>query len=181
MANDFEGRWWCPDDPLLEIKQRLRGWESENAWWWKPRSTSQYEAVSYPSGDNRDEWGDAFLNLCKLVVEGFPKKKLTAYLTQREIDHEKQEASLRLLKRVVENNVGSSETVPNPRWNVLRTDIRTKVKSHSSGESSVRLAREAVREHGSLSSGFRARCASIAAELEVIEKACSMEGEDSAD
>ena len=182
MANDFEGRWWCPDDPLLEIKQRLRGWESENAWWWKPRSNSQYDAVSYPSGDNRDEWGDAFLNLCKLVVEGFPKKKLTAYLTQRVIDHEKQEASLRLLKRVVENNVGNSEDGSETLGGMFYAqNIRTKVKSHSSGESSVRLAREAVREHGSLSSGFRATCASIAAELEMIEKACSMEGEDSAD
>ena len=93
----------------MEIKQRLRRWESEDAWWWKTRSNSQYDDVAYPLGDNRDQWGEAFLNLCKLVVEGFPKRKLSAYLTQQGIDHDKEEGSLRLLKRVVEDDVGANE------------------------------------------------------------------------
>ena len=145
MENDFEGRWWSPDDPLLEIKERLCRWESKDAWWWKARTNSLYEAVSYPSGDNRDEWGEAFLNLCKLVVEGFPKKKLTAYLTQQGIVHENQEGSLRLLRRVVNKNVGGKEDgSENLAGLFYAQDIRTKVKSHASGGSSVRLAREAI-------------------------------------
>ena len=182
MANDFEGRWWSPDDPLLQIKERLRGWEREDVWWWKAKSSSQYDAVSYPSGDNRDEWGEAFLNLCKLVTEGFPKKKLATYVVKRGIAHEEQEGTLKLVRRIVEIHLGTdgddSAILPGL---IYAQDVRTRAKSHSSVGGSVRLAREAIREHGSLTSGFRATCASIAAELEKIEKACSVELDDGTD
>ena len=182
MVNDFEGRWWSPDDPLLEIKQRLRKWERKKAWWWKARSESQYDAVSYPSGDNRNEWGEGFLNLCKLVVEGFPKRTIAAYMSERGIPHDNKEGSLTLLRRAVDNNIdGDGDSSTSLAGLFYAQNIRTKVKSHASGESSVRLLRDAIRDHGSLSSTFRATCASIAAELEKIENALSRRAEGDAD
>ena len=175
MANDFEGRWWSTDDPLREIKQRLRGWERDNVWWWRSKGNSLYEAVSYPSGDNRDEWGEAFLNLCKLVIEGFPKKNLTGYLVKQGIAYERREGTLKLLEKAVQSNLeckdGGYATLSGLAY---AQDVRTKVKSHSSGASSIKLAREAIRQHGSLSSGFRAICGTIAEELERIERTFSL-------
>ena len=40
------------------------------------------------------------------------------------------------------------------------------------------MTRNAIREHGSLAGAFRATCASIATELETIERACSRETDD---
>ena len=179
MANDFEGRWWSTDDPLLEIKERLRSWERDNVWWWRSKRGSLYEAVSYPSGDNRDEWGESFLNLCKLVIEGFPKRNLTEYLVKHAITYEKQEGTLKLLQKMIQSNLGCKEGgVAILSGLNYAQEIRTKVKSHYSGASSAKFAREAIRQHGSLSSDFRATCASIAEELERIEEALSRATDD---
>ena len=131
------------------------------------------ERVSTPHTDSRDEWAEEFMNLSKLIVEGFQVKAIRRRLGEMNIAFtNNDEKSLALLEKLLAGHYKSAE----PRTlKGLRTvqRIRSKVKGHSGGKEAVELADDALMDHDTYSAHFKSVCRTVAHELKLIERAFS--------
>lgn len=170
LVNDFEGRFVEFVDPLQQILFVLRAWGDEKVDWWKLRDEQLVERVSTPLTASRDEWADAFMDLAKLVVEGFIVSSIRTRLDGIAVAYDKDEKSIKLLERLIGHLQQSSETT---RLEALRAvqHIRSKVKGHTNGQEAAKLANGAVSQHGTFTAHFRHVCTNVAEELRTIAEA----------
>ena len=70
-THDFEGKWKEITDPPQEVLSIMKRWTESDLPWWKLREEALLERVSTPHTTIRDEWAGAFMNLSKLIIEGF--------------------------------------------------------------------------------------------------------------
>ena len=170
IENDFQGRWASVVDPLNEVRHKVRRWNDASPAWWRPRDEQTMGRVSVPYTSSRDEWSEAFLDLTKLVHEGFRVKPLRKKLAERQVPINKEEKSLVLLEKLI--NCVADESDEPIRLNGLRMAqlIRTKSKSHTSGGEAEALARAAVQEHETFANHFRHICHQMHREMEMIEE-----------
>ena len=105
--------------------------------------------VNTPVSNSRDEWGLAFQDLTKLLVEGFSVRSIRSLLEEATISYDRREGSLALLEKLVSGPERPDED--RIRLSALRQAqlIRTKGQSHQGGSEGDQLAKEAVREFGS--------------------------------
>lgn len=127
--------------------------------------------VSVPHTSSRDEWAEAFLDLTKLVHEGFRVKPLRKKLAERDVLFDKQEGSLALLEKLINNFAPESDEPIRLDGLRMAQLIRTKSKSHTSGSEAEELARSALQEHETFANHFRHVCDQIHDELLTIEEA----------
>jgi hypothetical protein len=167
MASDFEGRFATFKDPLREVLSIVGYWHEKSVPWWTLRGDRLLERVSTPLTASRDEWAEAFMDLAKLVVEGFEVSPIRARLEKSGIPYEQKELSIALLERLINKETESTEI---PRLTGLRTVqlIRTKVKGHASGQEVETLVQEVLAEHESFTKHFKHICTRVALELQTI-------------
>lgn len=134
---------------------------------WILREERLLENVSTPLTASRDEWAEAFMDLAKLVVEGFVIKTIRAKLENLSIAYEQNEQSIVLLERLI--NEGA-DPIDKPQLNGLRTVqfIRTKAKGHASGREVETLVQEVIARHGSFTKHFKHVCETLALDLQTI-------------
>jgi hypothetical protein len=101
VTNDFKGEFTTFKDPLMEILSILRSWQDAGTPWWALREERLIERVSTPLTPSRDEWAEAFMDLAKLVVEGFVIAAIRARLEKSGISYEQKEQSIALLERLI--------------------------------------------------------------------------------
>jgi len=173
IENDFQGRWASFVDPLDEVRHRVRKWNDASPPWWCPRDEQIVDRACVPYTTSRDEWADAFLDLTKLVHEGFQVKPLRRKLAERNVPFNNDEKSLALLERLI--NFVAQESGETIRLDGLRMDqlIRTKTKAHTSGSKAEELARTALQEHETFTNHFRRICHQMHEEMAMIEKTLS--------
>lgn len=166
--NDFRGEFVSFVKPLERIKQICREWLKKNILWWKLKNELLFDQLTEPISASRDEWAGSFLLLSQLVIEGFDAKSIKKYLEGKNIDFDKSSGSLSLLEKVINSSNLSIEAV---RLDGLRLAqlIRTKVAGHSAKSDADKLARDAIKEHGSYSLQFNSICEIIQSELKLIE------------
>ena len=89
IENDFQGRFSSFTDPLNEVLFKVRKWNDAASSWWCPRDEQTMARICVPHTSSRDEWAEAFLDLTKLVHEGFFVKPLRKKLDERHVPFER--------------------------------------------------------------------------------------------
>lgn len=168
FINDFKGEWVTFMHPLQEIRQILQRWRNDKADWWKLRDSVLFDAINAPVTSSRDEWAEAFMDLSKLVAEGFDVSAIRGRLDHLGVQYDPKEQSIALLERLVAHATHGSST----RLEGLRTvqKIRSVVKGHSGGSEANKLATEAISEHGGFPEHYREICSRVVVELEAMER-----------
>jgi hypothetical protein len=109
IASDLEGEFTTFKAPLQEVLSIVRFWQDAGVPWWTLREDRLLEHVSTPLTTSRDEWADAFMDLAKLVVEGFVVTAIRAKLDESGITYEQKEQSIALLERLINAEAESTE------------------------------------------------------------------------
>ena len=169
--NDIQGTWSSHVTALERVLYMLHRWVEESPDWWQIPDEDLLVRVNTPVSASRDEWGRAFLELCKTVIEGFRVTPIRTLLRQEGIDFDKSEQSLALLEKLLAYR-GNGDGHPT-RLDGLRQAhlIRSKVQSHSGGKEADQMATNALKEHGTYRGHFEHVCNLVAGELEQIEEA----------
>lgn len=172
-TNDFLGKPYDNYPPLLKIKRKLTSWSSAEVDWWKMVDSGQPDRVNVPRTNSRDEWSGSFLNLAKLVVEGFRVKPLRKVLRDSEIQYSKEERSLALLERIL---IGQGAFEDGDRLDGLRTvqRLRTESAAHVSSGGGLDSAKSVLDEHGTFTAHFESVCEDVCQELDLIESVLSV-------
>lgn len=167
IINDFKGEFTTFKDPLGEVLSIVKSWQDRSVSWWTLRNDQLIERVSTPLTTSRDEWAEAFMDLAKLVVEGFVIKTVRARLEELGIEYEKKDQSILLLERLINERAESTEK---QQLTGLRTVqlLRTKAKGHASGREVETLAQEVLAQHESFAKHFKHICAALVLELQTI-------------
>jgi len=172
ITNDFKGEFTTFKDPLREVLSIARSWQETSVPWWKLREDRLLERVSTPLTTSRDEWAEAFMDLAKLVVEGFVITAIRARLEKLGIAYEQKEQSIALLERLINQETESTEKQPLTGLRTVQL-IRTKAKGHASGREVETLVQEVLAEHESFTKHFKHVCATLVLELQTIAGAFS--------
>ncbi len=167
FINDFKGEWTKTTKPLRKVTSILEKWRERKVSWWTVRDEALFERVSVPYSSSRDEWADSFLELTKLVNEGFEVKAIRKVLASRGIPYEEKDQSIVLLEKLLGALHGSEqEDLPGLR---AAQRVRSKVKGHTSGSAATEITQAALAEHETFASHFEHVCEQIAEELIAIE------------
>ncbi len=169
LEHDFKGEWTFIVDPLENIRSIAERWADSDLTWWHLREESLLERANTPRTSSRDEWAQAFMDLSKLIIEGFQIRIIRGELTKMQIAFDKEERSLALLEKLL---VGHNKIANSQRLDGLRTvqKIRNKVIAHSGSSEAVELANIALRDHETFSAHFESVCRTVTIELEQIEE-----------
>lgn len=172
LNNDFKGEWITSMEPLQKVRSVLRRWHDFKVAWWTLRDDKLFDRVHTPLSESRDEWAEAFLDLAKLVVEGFETKPLRARLDAAQVPYQTEERTITLLERLLNKGDTSGEA---QKLVGLRSvqNLRSKAKSHASGSEAEKLAQDVLMEHETFGNHFNHVCTQVATELEAIERLIS--------
>ncbi|MCP5433442.1 MAG: hypothetical protein H6923_09260 [Alphaproteobacteria bacterium] len=167
IVNDFEGKFADFSPPLRKIVATARRWSDRSVAWWTLRDEALLEHVNTPITASRDEWAESFMDLSKLVVEGFEVAAIRARLDAAAIPYQANDQSIALLEKLA-----SAQQAEPVQFSGLRTAqrIRTRVKGHAGSSEARTLAQAAVAEHETFGAHFTQVCNVIVGELETIER-----------
>lgn len=168
FTTDFEGNYSDIPNPVGKVRHIAQQWDGKSVPWWTLRDGKLIERVNTPLTASRDEWAEAFMDLAKLIIEGFETDHIRKKLDQLEVSYAKDDRTLGLLEKLLCLQHGEIY-----RLERLRDvqNIRSKVKGHASGKDAEKLAQEALLQHETFSAHFRYVCEGVVEELEAIERA----------
>ena len=169
VRHDFEGKMDLMIDPLDEVLSIVRRWHESDSARWKLREEALLERISTPRMGSRDEWADAFMDLAKLVVEGFEVESLRVRLGEAGLPFSKEDKSLTLLKKLLLDRHEAAEAQTLDGLRELQR-IRSKVAAHPGGTDATQLVKAVLMEDETYTAHFEAICRKVAKELEAIEK-----------
>jgi hypothetical protein len=171
-VNDFEGQFVSFMEPLRKVLLIVSRWHDEKAPWWILREDRLLERVNTPLTRSRDEWADAFMDLAKLVIEGFDTKPIRQKLDAVLVPYDNKDQTIALLEKLLNKGKTSGDI---ERLDGLRTvqSLRTKLKGHVGGSEADQLAHEALMNHETYANHFRHVCTQVSDELELIQKVFS--------
>ncbi len=169
VINDFRGEWVSFVQPLQMVLSIVRRWRDDKVAWWTLRDDQLLERVNSPLTASRDEWAEAFMDLAKLVIEGFETKAIRARLDAVQVLYTKEDRTIALLAKLLNQSDAEGEV---QKLVGLRTvqNLRSKAKGHASGGEAQQLSQDALMEHESYANHFQHVCAQVADELGTIEK-----------
>lgn len=173
LTTDFDGVPYPYADSLERVLSIVSHLAETAPAWWKLRDGALVERLSIPRTTSRDEWAEAFMDLAKLIIEGFETKEIRRMLSDRGVGFDPKDQSIVLLEKLLSI---SPAAAPQNRLVGLRTvqEIRSKAKGHASGREGAELAKSALTEHGSYGVHFEHVCELVADELGTIERALSV-------
>ena len=168
FVNDFRGEWVNFSEPPAQVLSTARRWHDEKVSWWTLRDERLLESVNTPLTSSRDEWADTFMDLAKLIVEGFETAAVRVKLDEEKIPYGKDDKTIVLLEKLL--NKGT-EAADGKKLAGLRTvqNLRSKAKGHAGGSEAGELAQKALMEHETFASHFKSVCEQVVAELKAIE------------
>ncbi len=156
--------------PLEKIRLIIRCWDNKDFDWWQIRDQRLLIGINTPYTSSRDEWARAFIELSKLIIEGFVPAELRRRLNQLDIEYKTTDKSIFLMEKLLS---GSSNIQDNQRLKGLRSiqEIRSKGGiAHTSVKTAALLSNDALQNHGSYTNHFNAVCETTAMELLKIER-----------
>jgi hypothetical protein len=168
VKTDFDGQWVSFQDPLAKVLSIVQRWHDNKVSWWSLRDDKMLDRVNTPLTASRDEWAEAFMDLAKLVVEGFETKPIRATLDAQGVKYEKEEKTIGLLEKLLNKESPSGEPQKLTGLRVVQL-LRSKAKGHATGSEADQLVQEAVTEHETFTGHFRHVCVQVRADLEAIE------------
>lgn len=173
-VNDFEGQFVHFVEPLPQVLSIVRRWHDSKVPWWVLRDERLLERVNTPLTASRDEWAEAFMDLAKLVVEGFETSAIRAKLDKVKISYTKEDRTITLLEKLLNKGVAPSDA---KRLAALRSvqNLRSKAKGHAGGGEADELSKNALMQHDTYTNHFKHLCTLVAEELETIQQLFSAE------
>ncbi|WP_062484836.1 hypothetical protein [Candidatus Nitrospira inopinata] len=170
FINDFEGEFVNFVQPLQKVLSIVQRWHDDKVAWWTLRDEMLLKRVNTPLTESRDEWAEVFMDLAKLVIEGFETKVIRTRLDEGQVSYAKEDKTIALLEKLL-----SKSSTGVGRLAGLRTVqlLRSKAKGHAGGSEAQQLAQNALMEHETFANHFHHVCAQVADELESIEKRMS--------
>ena len=182
---DIEGKFVDPES-LERVTHKLRDWRQRGVEWWHLNDDDLLDSVNVPWTTSRDDWAREFLNLARLLVDGFDMRYLRGVADERGITYDDSTRSLQLLQEIVEAQDRHSSG-QDPKIDAIRTvqRVRSKTAAHRWGTEAKQLAEDAIETHDSFAAHFQHICERVADELEHIdgvlmdlpERATSSEGD----
>lgn len=169
FINDFKGDWVTFMEPLQEVLSVIRRWHNNKVTWWTLRDEKLLDRVSTPLTESRDEWAEAFMDLAKLVVEGFETKLIRAKLDTAQVPYKKEDGTIALLEKLLNKGDSSGEVQKLVGLRSVQL-LRSKAKGHADGSEAEQLAQDALMEYETFGNHFRHICIQVADELEIIEQ-----------
>lgn len=169
FVNDFQGRFENFVLPSQKVLSIVRRWHDAKVLWWTLRDESLLDRVNTPVTNSRDEWAEAFMDLAKLVIEGFETKAIRARLDAMGVPYDNGNKTIALLEKLLSK---TSSAEGGHKLVGLRTVqlLRSKAKGHAGGSEAHQLAQDALAEHETFRNHFQHVCSLVANELESIEK-----------
>jgi hypothetical protein len=169
VTNDFQGQFVSFEEPLRKVLFIVRRWHDDKVPWWTLRDAQLLERINTPLTASRDEWAEAFMDLAKLVVEGFETGAIRVRLDAAQVQYDKEEKTIVLLERFINKSNTSGKR---QKLLGLRTvqHLRSKAKGHALGSDADELAQDALMEHESYTNHFKSVCELVAAEMDHLEK-----------
>jgi len=169
FVNDIKGEFVTFQHPRAEMLSILHRWQTQRVGWWTLRDEDLLHRANPPITASKDEWGDAVMDLSKLVVEGFEVKPLRTALTSAGATFDPaKDQSIALLEKLVvaKGPAGDPVTLDGLR---RVQHIRSKVKGHAGSSEGKTLAQEALAKHGTYAEHFKHLCELIVRDLERVE------------
>lgn len=169
LTNDFKGEWDLRPNPLHDIVTTARGWRDNPRSWWALREDKLLERLLPPHSGSRDDWAESFMDLSKLVVEGFQTKAIREKLSACGAPFEERDQSIALIERLAAFVL----QLPQPqRLEGLRTVqlIRSKVKGHAGSSQASQISQQALNDHESYAAHFLFVAKQVAEEMDRIEQ-----------
>lgn len=166
VINDFKGEFVLITHPRNQILSKLKSWQKMGTWWWALKDKALLDRANPPLTSSTDEWADAFMDLSKLIVEGFDTAKIRSTLDRDSIAYQKDEQSLVLIEKILSKRLGNPVQLSGIR---LAHRIRSKVKGHAGATEGQAISEEAISQYGSYAAHFKAVCQNISNELMTIE------------
>ena len=169
LNNDLLGKFTDESTPLGKVLRIVNVWDQRKVSWWELKDKDLLRRVHLPITSNKDEWATAFLNLSKLIIEGFSEKKIKSKLDEQEITYDNIQGvsiSISLLEKLIYK--GNDKM----KLDSLRTiqRIRSKTIAHSNVDEARELEKNAKRNHGTFREHFEHVCTQLVNELQLIEK-----------
>lgn len=169
LINDFHGEFVDFSEPPAQVLSTIRRWHDKKVAWWILRDEKLLDRVNTPLTASRDEWAEAFMDLAKLVVEGFETTAIRAKLDEAKVPYSKDDRTIALLEKFLNKDNSSGE--PQKLTGLRRVqNIRSKAKGHAGGSEAEELAQEALMEHETFANHFKSVCGQVANELKTIEQ-----------
>jgi hypothetical protein len=146
FINDFQGEFVSFEQSLRKVLAIVQRWRNDKVAWWILRDEKLLERVNIPLTESHDEWAEAFMDLAKLVIEGFETKAIRTRLDEVQVPYEKEDKTIALLEKLL-SKTGTGVRVQ--KLAGLRTVqlLRSKAKGHASGSEAHKLAQDALTEH----------------------------------
>jgi hypothetical protein len=169
LINDFHGEFVHFPEPPAKLLSVIRRWHDNKVSWWTLRDEKLLDRVNTPLTASRDEWAESFIDLAKLVVEGFETKPIRKKLDAAGIlYHGEKDRTIALFEKAL--NEGSSGEAK--KLTGLRTVqfLRSKLKAHVGGSEAAELAKKALMEHESFAKHFKHICTLVIEDLKTIEE-----------
>ena len=110
FINDFKGEWVTFMEPLQKVLSIVERWRSNRVTWWTLRDEKLLDRVNTPRTESRDEWAESFMDLAKLVVEGFETKAIRAKLNTAQVPYEEKDGTIALLEKLLNKDRLSGES-----------------------------------------------------------------------
>ena len=170
IDRDFKAMIPDTPRPLIRIRDIISRWDRSDFDWWMSRGNQLLTRVNTPISTSRSEWGQEFMNLAHLVVEGFRIKEIRPILDARNIKYESDERSISLLQKLLRANGDINEDQSLSGLRAVQL-IRSKVRGHAGGSEADELSDNALSGHGSYLAHFEHVCDVVADELAMIETA----------
>jgi len=167
VATDFKGEFSDLPNPLGKLLSIVQRWDHDRVPWWTLRDDNLIGRVNTPLTSSRDEWAESFMDLAKLVVEGFETKPIRVRLDQAQVPYTQDDKTIALLEKLLNKDGKSTDRLTGLR-NVQH--LRSKAKGHVGGSDADDLAHSALTEHESFANHFKHVCQLVAGDLETIKK-----------
>ena len=167
FKNDIKAEFSGKGPALVPVVSIARRWSDSDLEWWKLPDSRLLERVTTPITDNREEWSQSFLELAKLLVEGFRVKPLRRILRKLNVPYDKDMKSLALLELILSSRGETTERLVGLRevWNLRNLTI-----AHAGATHADELSEKAMRDHGTYRAHFESVCITVLRELESIER-----------
>jgi len=110
VINDFQGEFVSFVQPLRKVQSIVLRWRDDKIAWWTLRDEKLLERVNTPLTASRDEWAEAYMDLAKLVIEGFETKAIRERLAVAQVPYEKDDKTITLLEKLL-NKAGAAGEV----------------------------------------------------------------------
>ncbi len=172
IENDFKGNPYSSDDPLLKIWSIVAHWREVNVPWWKLRDQGLMDGISTPLTSSKEEWAGAFVDLSKLVIEGFVVGFIRKRLKSAGIEFKTRDQSIVLIETYL---TGCRMLEEGKKLHGLRSVqmIRSKIAAHAGGSEARDISATVLKEHETYTAHFTEVCRTVVCELELIEEAFS--------